>query len=81
MAGLALAATPTAGQAAQIDPQRFDALLAAARGYAEDRSLVFYCLRGKGEVVPFLYAGLRFDIERPCEGCARPAATIIRTPC
>ena len=63
VAGLVLAATPTTGRAEQIDPQRFDALLAAARGYAEDRSLIFYCLRGKGEVVPFLYAGLHFDIE------------------
>ena len=63
MAGLVLAATPTAARAEQIDPQRFDALLAAARGYAEDRSLIFYCLRGNEEVVPFLYAGLHFDIE------------------
>ena len=63
VAGLVLAATPTTGRAEQIDPQRFDALLATARGYAEDRSLIFYCLRGNKEAVPFLYAGLHFDIE------------------
>ena len=68
VAGLVLAATPTAARAEQIDPQRFDALLATARGYAEDRSLIFYCLRGNEEVVPFLYAGLHFDIEEAVQG-------------
>ena len=63
VAGLVLAAMPTAARAGQIDPRRFDALLATAGSYVEDRSLIFYCLRGHGEVVPFLYAGLHFDIE------------------
>jgi hypothetical protein len=63
VAGLVLAAMPMAVRAEQIDSRRFDALLATARSYAEDRSLIFYCRRGSGEVVPFLYAGLHFDIE------------------
>jgi hypothetical protein len=63
LAGLVLAATLTAVRATQIDPQRFDSLLAAARSYAEDRTLIFYCLRRDEEIVPFLYAGLHFDIE------------------
>jgi hypothetical protein len=61
-ASLVLAATLAVAQAEQIDPQHFDALLAAARSYAQDRSLIFYCLRGNEEMVPFLYAGLHFDI-------------------
>ena len=59
---LVLAATLAVARAEQIDSRRFDALLATARSYAEDRSLIFYCLRGNQEMVPFLYAGLHFDI-------------------
>ena len=35
-----------------------------ARDYADDRSLIFYCLRGSTETVPFLYAGLQADLEQ-----------------
>jgi hypothetical protein len=66
-AGLLLAATPIAARADQIDPQRFDSLLAAARSYAEDRTLIFYCLRDNEEMAPFLYAGLHFDIDEAVE--------------
>jgi len=62
-ASLTLAATLAAARADPIDPPRFDALLAVARGYADDRTLIFYCLRHDAEMVPFLYAGLHFDIE------------------
>jgi hypothetical protein len=39
-------------------------VLMTARDYADDRSLIFYCLRGSTETVPFLYAGLQADLEQ-----------------
>jgi hypothetical protein len=65
---LALMASPAGAQpvpaqkADKIDPALFDALLATARTYAADRSLIFYCLRKDDEIAPFLYAGVHLDI-------------------
>jgi hypothetical protein len=50
-------------QAAPLDGPRFDAVPAAGRAYAEDQTLIFYCLRGADETGPFLYVGLHADIE------------------
>lgn len=43
---------------------QFDAVMITARDYADDRSLIFYCLRGPTETVPFLYASLQADLEQ-----------------
>jgi hypothetical protein len=60
---LIVAPAPSMGQSGNLDAQRFDALLKAARQYAEDRTLINYCLRRNAEMVPFLYAGLHFDTQ------------------
>lgn len=64
LAGL-LVWTPNAAtaQPEALDARRWPALLAAARAYAQDRTLISYCFRRSEEMTPFLYAGLHADIE------------------
>ena len=62
--GLLLLTLPAAPAEAALDRAQFDAVLMAARDYADDRSLIFYCLRGSTETVPFLYAGLQAELEQ-----------------
>lgn len=58
---LPMLATPAR---AALDRAQFEATLLAARDYADDRSLIFYCLRSSTETLPFLYAGLQADLEQ-----------------
>jgi hypothetical protein len=62
--GFLLLTLPAAHAEAALERTQFDAVLMTARDYADDRSLIFYCLRGSTETVPFLYAGLQADIEQ-----------------
>jgi hypothetical protein len=55
--GLAAAQQP-------LDPVRFEGVLAAARSYAVDVSLVNYCLRVYDEQRPFLYYAVQLDLEK-----------------
>jgi carbamoylphosphate synthase large subunit len=63
-AGLLAISLPAVSAHAALDRMQFEATLVTARDYADDRSLLFYCLRGAGETVPFLYAGLQADLEQ-----------------
>jgi hypothetical protein len=45
-----------------IDRPRFEAVLVAARGYAEERSFIFYCMRQDAEARTFLYYVMYEDI-------------------
>ena len=56
------AAAQKADKTGKIDAALFDSLLATARAYATDRSLILYCLRKDEEIAPFLYAGVHLDI-------------------
>ena len=62
--GFLLLTLPAAHAEAALERVQFDAVLMTARDYADDRSLIFYCLRGSTETVPFLYAGLQADLEQ-----------------
>ena len=62
--GFLLLTLPAAHAEAALERAQFDAVLMSARDYADDRSLIFYCLRGSTETVPFLYAGLQADVEQ-----------------
>ena len=64
LAGGLLLTLPAAHAEAALERVQFDAVLMTARDYADDRSLIFYCLRGSIETVPFLYAGLQADLEQ-----------------
>jgi hypothetical protein len=55
---------PAAHAEAALERVQYEAVLMTARDYADDRSLIFYCLRGSTETVPFLYAGLQADLEQ-----------------
>jgi len=57
-------ALPAVTANAALERAQFEAALMTARDYADDRSLVFYCLRRVREQVPFLYAGLQTDLEQ-----------------
>jgi hypothetical protein len=63
-ASLLLLTLPAAHAQAALERAQFEATLTTARDYADDRSLIFYCLRGSTETVPFLYAGLQADLEQ-----------------
>jgi len=83
VAALLAIVVPTAAQAA-LDRARFEAALITARDYADDRSLLFYCLRGSVGQVPFLYAGLQADLEQTVQkmkqagASARQSAEIVQ---
>ena len=64
LAGSVLVCALPAIAMAALDRAQFEAALSTARDYAEDRSLIFYCLRNSVETVPFLYAGLQTDLEQ-----------------
>lgn len=78
-------AVPAFTANAALERAQFEAVLVAARDYADDRSLVFYCLRSSTEQVPFLYAGLQTDIEQTVQkmknagASARQSAEMIQT--
>ncbi|MFZ5782055.1 MAG: hypothetical protein ACOY4R_17810 [Pseudomonadota bacterium] len=77
-AALLAAVVPATAQAA-LDRARFEAALIAARDYADDRSLLFYCLRGSVEQVPFLYAGLQTDLEQTVQKMKSAGASARQT--
>lgn len=64
---LACAATcatlPATATAEPLTPISFQAALAAAKDYAADRTLVFYCLRKNAEMLPFTYMIVHFELQ------------------
>lgn len=57
------AALPTTVAAEPLTPISFQAALAAAKDYAADRTLVFYCLRKNAEMLPFTYMIVHFELQ------------------
>jgi hypothetical protein len=55
LAGLACCALPTIAAADPLTPVSFRQVIEAAKEYAADRTLVFYCLRKQAEMAPFFY--------------------------
>jgi hypothetical protein len=76
---LLLLALPTAHAQAALERAHFEAVLITARDYADDRSLIFYCLRGSTETVPFLYAGLQADLEQAVQKMKSAGASARQT--
>ena len=72
-------ALPAVRAHAALDRAQFEAALLAARDYADDRSLIFYCLRASTETAPFLYAGLQADIEQAVQKMKAAGATSRQT--
>ncbi len=70
-----LLALPAAHAQAALERAQFESVLTTARDYADDRSLIFYCLRSSTETVPFLYAGLQADIEQAVQKMKSAGAT------
>jgi hypothetical protein len=59
--GLLMPAVPASAQS--LDAQRFASVLEAARGYAADQDIIFYCLRYTKEQKPYLFAVLHGQIQ------------------
>jgi hypothetical protein len=59
--GLLMPAVPAAAQS--LDAQRFASVLEAARAYAADQDIIFYCLRYTKEQKPYLFAVLHRQIQ------------------
>jgi hypothetical protein len=70
---------PAAHAQAALERAQFEAALLAARDYAEDRSLIFYCLRASTETAPFLYAGLQADLEQAVQKMKGAGASVRQT--
>jgi hypothetical protein len=68
-------AVPIAHAQAALDRAQFEQSLMAARDYADDRSLIFYCLRASSETLPFLYAGLQADLEQAVQKMKKAGAS------
>ena len=66
---------PIAHAQAALDRAQFEQSLMAARDYADDRSLIFYCLRASSETVPFLFAGLQSDLEQAVQKMKKAGAS------
>lgn len=60
---LACCLNPGLAAAEPLTPSSFQAALEAAKAYAADRTLVFYCLRHETEMVPFTYMIVHKEIE------------------
>ena len=68
-------AVPLAHAQAALDRAQFEQSMMAARDYADDRSLIFYCLRASSETLPFLYAGLQADLEQAVQKMKKAGAS------
>jgi hypothetical protein len=58
----AIFASAATAWAAPMDAQRYRVVLELAREYADDRTLIFYCLRGDSRRTPFLWYGVHVDL-------------------
>jgi len=62
LAGMACCALPSLASAEPLTPVRFQQILATAKAYAADRTLVFYCIRDEPEMRPSNYLVIHTEI-------------------
>lgn len=56
-------ALPSIAIAEPLTPVRFQQILATAKAYAADRTLIFYCIRDEPGMLPFSYLVIHTEIE------------------
>jgi hypothetical protein len=61
---LAAGAVPATAGAQSLDKLRYEAVLATARDYAADQTLINYCLRRLGDRGPYLYIWTHDNLEQ-----------------
>lgn len=61
--GIACGALPSIAAAEPLTPVRFQQVLATAKAYAADRSLIFYCIRDEPGMLPFNYLVIHVETE------------------
>jgi hypothetical protein len=62
LAGMACCALPSLASAEPLTPVRFQQILATAKAYAADRTLVFYCIRDEPGMPTFNYLVIHTEI-------------------
>lgn len=62
-AGIACCALPRLAIAEPLTPVRFQQVLATAKAYAADRTLIFYCIRHNAEMLPYDYLVVHTELE------------------
>src|SRR5215510_8502436 len=60
---VAAAALPSIAAAEPLTPVRFQQILATAKAYAADRTLIFYCIRDEPGMLPFNYLVIHVETE------------------
>ena len=60
--GIACCALPLIATAEPLTPVRFQQILATAKTYAADRTLIFYCVRDEPGMLPFDYLIIHSEI-------------------
>jgi hypothetical protein len=63
LAGIACCALPSIANAEPLTPVRFQQVLATAKAYAADRTLIFYCIRDEPGMLPFNYLVIHSETE------------------
>jgi hypothetical protein len=61
--GIVCCAPPSIASAEPLTPVRFQQILATAKAYAADRTLIFYCIRNNAEMLPFSYLVIHVETE------------------
>lgn len=61
--GIACFTLPSIAAAEPLTPVRFQQILATAKAYAADRTLIFYCIRNNAEMLPSDYLVIHVEIE------------------
>src|SRR5689334_25443788 len=62
--GMACCALPSIASAEPLTPVRFQQVLATAKAYAADRTLVFYCIRDEPGTATFNYLVVHTEIAK-----------------
>jgi|EndMetStandDraft_8_1072994.scaffolds.fasta_scaffold191810_2 hypothetical protein len=61
--GIACCALPSVATAEPLTPMRFRQVLATAKAYAADRTLIFYCIRNDADLVDSNYLVIHVEIQ------------------
>lgn len=60
---IACGALPSLATAEPLTPVRFQQVLASAKAYAADRTLIFYCIRDEPGMLPFNYLVIHVETQ------------------
>ena len=77
---IACGVLPSIAAAEPLTPVRFQQILATAKAYAADRTLVFYCTRDEPGMLPFYYLIIHMETEAALNKLKAAGSEARRTP-